>query len=229
MLLDYFGDTGAPPCGNCDICLEPVASFDGTELARKALSCVYRTGETFGAGHVIDVLLGKDNEKVQRFGHHKLTTFGIGTELAAEEWRSVLRQLVAAGYLSIDVEGHGAFRLTETCRPVLRGEIRVDLRRDPLPVKSKSKTASGKKAATQWTNPADEALFQLLRAERMTLAKAQGVPPYVILHDATLIDIAQKRPSRSEDLLGIAGLGDIKRDRYGDILLAVAAFGSDGQ
>ena len=229
VLLDYFGDTGAPPCGNCDICLEPVASFDGTELARKALSCVYRTGETFGAGHVIDVLLGKDNEKVQRFGHHKLTTFGIGTELAAEEWRSVLRQLVAAGYLSIDVEGHGAFRLTETCRPVLRGEIRVDLRRDPLPVKSKSKTASGKKAATQWTNPADEALFQLLRAERMTLAKAQGVPPYVILHDATLIDIAQKRPSRSEDLLGIAGLGDIKRDRYGDILLAVAAFGSDGQ
>ena len=221
VLLEYFGETGAPPCGNCDICLEPVASFDGTELARKALSCIYRTGESFGAGHVIDVLLGKPTEKVERFGHDKLSTFGIGTELAGDEWRSVLRQLVAAGYLSIDVEGHGAFRLTETCRPVLRGEIRVDLRHDPLPARGKSKTAAGKKAATQWDNPEDEALFQLLRAERMVLAKAQGVPPYVILHDATLIEIARNRPVRTADLAGIAGLGDSKRERYGDILLAV--------
>ncbi|RAU21880.1 DNA helicase RecQ [Paramagnetospirillum kuznetsovii] len=225
VLLEYFGESGAPPCGNCDICLEPVASFDGTELARKALSCVYRTGESFGAGHVIDVLLGKDTEKVQRFGHNGLSTFGIGAELAAEEWRSVLRQLVAAGYLSIDVEGHGAFRLTETCRPVLRGEIRVDLRRDPLPAKAKAKTATGKKAATQWERADDEALFQVLRAERMALAKAQGVPPYVILHDATLIEVARQRPRRAKDLADIAGLGETKRERYGDVLLAaVAAF-----
>jgi len=225
VLLEYFGESGASPCGNCDTCLDPVASFDGTELARKALSCVYRTGESFGAGHVIDVLLGRDNEKIQRFGHDKLSTFGIGTELAADEWRSVLRQLVAAGLLSIDVEGHGAFRLTETCRPVLRGEIRVDLRRDPLPARGKSKTAAGRKAATQWDDPAEEALFDHLRAERMALAKAQGVPPYVILHDATLIDIARRRPRRPAELIGIAGLGDIKRERYGDLLLAaIAAF-----
>ncbi|TAN62583.1 MAG: DNA helicase RecQ [Magnetospirillum sp.] len=221
VLLEYFGEAGAEPCGNCDTCLEPVTAFDGTELARKALSCVYRTGESFGAGHVIDVLLGKDNEKVQRFGHHKLSTFGIGRELSADEWRSVLRQLVAAGLLSIDVEGHGAFRLTESCRPVLRGEIRVDLRRDSRPAKGSGRTGGGKKAAIQWESPAEEALFQLLRTERLTLAKAQGVPPYVILHDATLIDIARRRPRRPEDLVGIAGLGDIKRDRYGDTLLAV--------
>ncbi len=224
VLLEYFGETGADPCGNCDTCLEPIASFDGTELARKALSCVYRTGESFGAGHVIDVLLGRDNDKIRRFGHHALSTFGIGTELSAEEWRSVLRQLVAAGLLSIDVEGHGAFRLTETCRPVLRGEVRVDLRRDPRPA---GKAARGTKAkhSAQLATPDDEALFQRLRAERLALAKAQGVPPYVILHDATLADIARRRPRRSDELIGIAGLGDIKRERYGTVLLAtVKAF-----
>ncbi|MBI3444408.1 MAG: DNA helicase RecQ [Magnetospirillum sp.] len=220
VLLEYFGETGAPPCGNCDTCLEPVAKFDGTELARKALSCVYRTGESFGAGHVIDVLLGRDNEKVQRFGHNNLSTFGIGTELAADQWRSVLRQLVAAGLLSIDVEGHGAFKLTESCRPVLRGEVKVDLRRDPLPAKGKSRKESGKKTATPLSEPGDEALFQHLRATRMALAKAQGVPPYVILHDSTLIEIARRRPSRPHHLEGIPGLGDSKRDRYGDLLLA---------
>jgi ATP-dependent DNA helicase RecQ len=225
VLLEYFGETGAQPCGNCDTCLDPVASFDGTELARKALSCVYRTGESFGAGHVIDVLRGKDSDKAKRFGHDRLSTFGIGKDIAAEEWRSVFRQLVAAGLLTIDNEGHGAFKLTETCRPVLRGEIRVDLRRDPLPTKSRVKTARAAKAAAALTSPADEALFQHLRAERMKLAKAQGVPPYIILHDTTLIDIAKRRPQKPEDLIGIAGLGDGKRERYGQILLlAVRSF-----
>ncbi|WP_040476024.1 DNA helicase RecQ [Paramagnetospirillum caucaseum] len=225
VLLEYFGETGAGPCGNCDTCLEPVASFDGTELARKALSCVYRTGESFGAGHVIDVLLGKDNDKVQRFGHQNLSTFGIGTELPAEQWRSVLRQLVAAGLLAIDTEGHGAFKLTEACRPVLRGEARVDLRRDPLPARGKAKASAGRKPATPLTDPSDEALFQHLRAERMVLAKAQGVPSYVIWHDSTLLDIARRRPRRPQDLDGVAGLGEAKRERYGQVLLdAVAAF-----
>ena len=230
VLLEYFGETGARPCGNCDTCLEPTTAFDGTELARKALSCVYRTGESFGAGHVIDVLLGRDTEKVRRFDHHTLSTFGIGTELSADEWRSVLRQLVAAGLLSIDVEGHGAFRLTEACRPVLRGEVRVDLRKDPLPARSKDKGRGGaeRKAAAQFEHPGDEALFQHLRTERMALAKAQGVPPYVIWHDATLIDIARKRPTRPADLVGIAGLGESKRERYGELLLAaVSAFAAE--
>jgi ATP-dependent DNA helicase RecQ len=228
VLLEYFGETGAPPCGNCDTCLEPVASFDGTELARKALSCVYRTGESFGAGHVVDVLLGKDSDKIRRFGHERLSTFGIGTELPAEQWRSVLRQLVAAGYLSIDTEGHGAFKLTEACRPVLRGEIRVDLRRDPLPARGKSKDKAGK-PAQGLDDPADEALFQHLRAERLALAKAQGVPPYVILHDSTLVEIARRRPGRPDELEGIPGLGEAKRERYGAVLLAaVAAFGTRG-
>ncbi|ARJ64936.1 ATP-dependent DNA helicase RecQ [Magnetospirillum sp. ME-1] len=225
VLLEYFGETGAAPCGNCDTCLEPVATYDGTEQARKALSCVYRTGESFGAGHVIDVLLGKDNDKIRRFGHERLSTYGIGTELPAEQWRSVLRQLVAAGMLAIDTEGHGAFKLTEACRPLLRGEIRIDLRRDPLPAKGRSKTVSAKKAAASLTDPADEALFQHLRAERQALAKAQGVPPYVIWHDSTLVDIARRRPRRADQLDGIAGLGEAKRERYGQILLdAVAAF-----
>ncbi|WP_050750833.1 DNA helicase RecQ [Paramagnetospirillum magneticum] len=225
VLLEYFGETDHPPCGNCDTCLEPIASFDGTELARKALSCVYRTGESFGAGHVIDVLLGKDNDKVRRFGHERLSTFGIGTELPAEQWRSVLRQLVAAGLLSIDTEGHGAFKLTEACRPVLRSEVRVDLRRDPLPARGKSKSSGGKKTAIALSEPGDEALFQHLRAERVALAKAQGVPSYVIMHDATLLEVARRRPRQPGDLADIPGLGEAKRERYGQILLdAVAAF-----
>jgi ATP-dependent DNA helicase RecQ len=225
VLLEYFGETGAKSCGNCDTCLDPVASFDGTELARKALSCVYRTGEGFGAGHVIDVLRGKDNDKVKRFDHDRLSTFGIGKEIGADEWRSVFRQLVAAGLLNIDDEGHGALKLSPTCRPVLRGEVRVDLRRDPLLTRSRGKTARAAKVAAAMTSPADEVLFQHLRAERMKLAKAQGVPPYIILHDATLIDIAKRRPREQEDLVGIVGLGDSKRERYGQMLLtAVLSF-----
>jgi ATP-dependent DNA helicase RecQ len=226
VLLNYFGEE-ARPCGNCDTCLEPVATYDGTEVAQKALSCVYRTGERFGAGHVIDVLMGHATEKVQRFGHQQTSTFGIGADLSADAWRSVLRQLVAAGLLAVDVEGHGALRLTEECRPVLRGERRLALRVDPSRAKreragkAKARAAAGDALA----HPDDDALFQALRAKRRELAQAQGVPPYVILHDATLIEVARRRPRRPADLIGVPGLGDAKRARYGDLLLAaVAAF-----
>src|SRR5262249_57503874 len=129
VLLAYFGETWDEPCGNCDACLQPAETFDGSEAARKALSCVYRTGQRFGAGHVIDVLRGGDTEKVRKFGHDSLSTYGIGQELSTQEWRSVFRQLVAMGLLVVDMEGHGGLRLAPDCRDVLRGERRIQLRR----------------------------------------------------------------------------------------------------
>jgi ATP-dependent DNA helicase RecQ len=198
VLLSYFGESPEGRCGNCDTCLEPVESFDGTELAQKALSCVYRTGQRFGALHVIDVLRGTDSEKVQKFGHDNLSTYGIGKELSVAEWRSVFRQLAAHGYLEVDMDGHGGLRLGEGCRDVLRGERRVELHRDTLRERRPRKAL--KAAATIDINPAGQALFDMLRAKRLALAKAQGVPPYVIFHDSTLVAMATTNPRNLESL-----------------------------
>ncbi|HVR65371.1 MAG TPA: DNA helicase RecQ [Verrucomicrobiae bacterium] len=227
VLLSYFGESPAGRCGNCDTCLEPVESFDGTELARKALSCVYRTGQRFGALHVIDVLRGTDSEKVQKFGHDNLSTYGIGKELSVAEWRSVFRQLAAHGFLEVDMDGHGGLRLSQDCRDVLRGERRVELHRDTL--REKRPRKARKAAATIDISPAGHALFDMLRAKRLALAKAQGVPPYVIFHDSTLVAMATTNPRNLESLALIPGVGESKLKRYGaEFLSAITAFQAQG-
>jgi ATP-dependent DNA helicase RecQ len=221
VLLEAFGEAYADACGNCDNCLEPVATFDGTEAAQKALSCVYRTGQVFGAGHLIEVLMGGDTERVRRFRHDRLSTYGIGKEFGRTEWQSVFRQLVTMGLLVVDVEGHGGLRLGPDCRPVLRGEARVALRRD---IAGRRKLASKTpRLRAVLENAEDEALFQALRARRLALAKAQGVPPYVIFHDTTLIEMARHKPRHPHQLARLPGVGQAKLDRYGDDFLAVIA------
>ena len=221
VLLAYFDETRDEACGNCDTCLEPVESFDGTEAAQKVLSCVYRTGQIFGAAHVIDVLLGGDTERVRKFQHDALSTYGIGKDLSRDAWRSVIRQLVALGLLAVDLEGHGGLRLGPQCRDVLRGDRRIDLRRDPAWKKAAKATRA--RQAIALDDPADEELFQALRARRFELAKAQGVPPYVIFHDSTLLEMAQRKPQGLADFALLSGVGQAKLDRYGEAFLEVVA------
>jgi ATP-dependent DNA helicase RecQ len=220
VLLDYLDESLEAPCGNCDTCLQPVDSFDGTEAARMALSCVYRTDQIFGTGHVIDVLLGNETEKVRKFRHQNLSTFGIGKDLGRRDWQSVLRQLVAMGLLTVDVEGHGGLHLSPESRPVLRGERPVALRRDP---RGRAAAKKAGKAAQRkgFDDPADETLFEALRARRLALAKEQGVPPYVIFHDTTLDAMARAKPQHLHQMAGISGIGQVKLDRYGEIFLEV--------
>lgn len=223
VLLGYFGEILAEPCGNCDTCLSPVATFDGSEVVQKALSCVYRTGEIFGAGHVIDVLLGGDTDKVRRFRHNELSTYGVGAGTSRAEWQSVFRQLVAMGLLIVDVEGHGGLRMGPDCRSVLRGERRIELRRETIRKSRKKGAKAGGGAAARATldDADDEALFQELRQRRMELARAQGVPPYVIFNDRTLVEMAQARPRDAHEMARLNGVGEVKLQRYGDEFLAV--------
>jgi ATP-dependent DNA helicase RecQ len=221
VLLGYFGETLAEPCGNCDTCLVPVEGFDGTEAAQKALSCIYRTGQRFGAGHIVDVLTGGGGERIRRFGHDRLSTYGVGRELSRDQWRSILRQLAALGFLVVDVEGHGGLRLGPGCREVLRGERRVELRRD---AERRSQARTARPAARpSLGNADDEVLFEALRARRMALAKEQGVPPYVIFHDSTLIEIARAKPRHLYELARLPGIGRAKLERYGEAFLGVVA------
>ncbi len=216
-LLGYFGEKLDEPCGNCDNCLDPPETWDGTEAARKALSCVYRTGQRFGVGYVIEVLLGKENERILRFGHQRLSTFGIGADLDASQWRSVFRQLVARGYLNIDLDGYGALRLSERCRPLLRGEERIDLRKERKPLRKRAEHPSSRHFASE----ADRALWEALRARRAELAREQGVPPYVIFHDATLMEMVERRPLSEEQMGRISGVGERKLARYAEPFLEV--------
>ncbi len=214
-LLAYFGEALEKPCGNCDNCLNPPETMDGLELAQKALSCVYRTGQRFGVNYVVDVLRGKDDERIRRFGHDRLSTYGIGAELSAVEWRSLFRQLIAQGFLDIDLGGHGALRLTEKSRPLLRGEQSLTLRRQRKPEKEKPKR-SGKLLELR---SCDQPLFESLRALRLQLAEEQGVPPYVIFHDATLSEMARSRPDSLQAMGYISGVGESKLARYGQQFL----------
>jgi len=215
-LLSYFGEA-SPPCGNCDVCLNPPALWDASEAAKKALSAVYRTGQRFGAGHVIDVLLGRDTDKVQRFGHAGLSVFGIGVELDDKRWRAVLRQLVVRGLLKVDHAAYGALKLDEAARPVLRGEASVWLRELEPRVRAKRAKARGEAASD------DDPLFAALRAWRSATAREKGVPAYVILHDATLREIAARRPATLDELGEISGLGAKKLEAYGAAVLGVVA------
>jgi ATP-dependent DNA helicase RecQ len=223
VLLAYFGDTLDAPCGNCDTCLSPAVTFDGTEAARKALSGVYRTGERFGAGHVIDVLLGAETDRIRSFGHDRLSVYGIGKEFSRTEWRSIFRQLTALGLLVVDTGGHGGLHLGDGCRAVLRGESRIELRREEARRRQSAADRAARRAGAAGLSddPGERALFEALRARRASLAKTQGVPPYVIFHDTTLIEIARKRPSSVDELAGINGVGQAKLARYGDAFIDV--------
>ena len=215
VLLQYFGEQSPARCGNCDTCLHPVATWDGTTAARKALSCVYRTGQRFGARHLIDVLLGKENDKVRKFGHQRLSTFGIGEELGMEQWRSVFRQLIARGFLSVDLKGFGSLLLTDRSRPLLQGEAEVFLRKDD---RIKKPTRKQRKTPLQVSDPE---LFEKLKACRKQLAVKQGLPPYVIFHDSTLVEMTQRLPSGPDELLQVSGVGAHKLEQYGEDFLAV--------
>jgi ATP-dependent DNA helicase RecQ len=222
VLLDYFGEKHEA-CGNCDVCLDPPELFDGTVVAQKALSAVYRTGQRFGAMHVIDVLRGKKSDKAAQWGHDQLSVFGIGAELDDAEWRAVIRQLVAAGMLHADLAEHGALKLTEEARPVLKGEQALELRRHV--VRKGTKSAKKAKAATLVADLSaeDAALFETLRQWRADTAREQGVPAYVILHDRTLRELAEMRPTTRGHLAMVSGIGAAKIEHYGEELLALIA------
>ncbi len=241
-LLAHFGEILPDPCGNCDTCLWPPETYDATVVAQKVLSCVARTGQRFGAQHIIEVLRGGAAERVLRLGHDKLSTYGIGGELDPFGWRSVIRQLVAHGLLALDPEGYGGLRLTSLAGPVLRGETELRLRRDLLvkAVSSGGGGGAGRKArraslvlASDFSDEvepdaATTALFERLRALRLRLASEQSVPPYVIFHDKTLALMARRRPLSLEALLGISGVGQAKLEKYGEAFLVEIRAGEGG-
>jgi len=214
-LLRYFDEHGSQPCGHCDNCTNPPEQWDGTESAQKALSCVYRTEQRFGVNYIIDILQGKADERIQRNGHDQISTFGIGSELSPTQWRGLFRQLIALGYLDTDFERHGALRLTEKCRELLRGEHKLQLRKQSTAEKTKKE-----KKSNSSIRPQDQLLWDELRALRLRLAEEHGVPPYVIFHDATLQEMLKLRPATLADLAKISGVGEQKLARYGGAFLA---------
>ena len=213
-LLDYFGETYPEPCGNCDSCLEPAQTWDATEACRMALSAVARTGERFGVNHLIDVLKGKETDKIWQFDHHHLPTFGVGDALDNNQWRSVFRQLVGRGYLSVDLQGFGALKLQEKCRPLLRGECDIALRLD-----QKQKVAK-RQTKTPLPDDINVALWEALRECRRELAEAQGVPPYVIFHDTTLVEMCSVVPRTLDAFSKLSGVGERKLMKYGEAFIA---------
>ncbi len=212
-LLRYFGDTMEQPCGNCDNCLTPPETWDATVAAQKALSCVHRTGQRFGVNHLIDVLRGSEQERIKQFGHDKVSTYGIGKELSNNEWRGVYRQLIARGLLSVDIEGFGGLHLTESARPVLKGEQTLHLR------KLRTSEKRERKASPQMANVQNKALWNALRECRKRLADEQGIPAYMIFHDATLMEMMERQPQTLEQLSRISGVGERKLEAYGDAFL----------
>ena len=236
-LLEYFGDLLPTACGNCDNCLEPVENWEATEVAQKALSCIYRTGQRFGVHHLVDVLLGKTTQRVKKFHHDRVSTFGIGKELNAETWFSVFRQLVAAGLANVDIEGHGGLHLDEKARPLLRGEQKIYLRKEVKGTKKIAATKLTKVDKTEKTDKVekkyqrvssslifegdDKVLWEMLRAKRLQLAKDQDIPPYVIFHDSTLVEMVRHRPRTLEEFQHISGVGVRKLEQYGQLFIDV--------
>ena len=219
VLLNYFGEA-REACGNCDVCTDPPELWDGTEAAQKALSAIFRTGMRFGVSHLTDLLRGKPNDRMQQYGHDKLPTFGVGKDLDEHAWKSVFRQLAAAGLVHVDMAEYGALQLTEAARDVLKGQRRVQLRR---PVKRKTTSTSSVRNQPPVSNLSadDEAMFQTLRRWRADTAREQGVPAYVILHDKTLRELAEVRPVSHGLLATITGMGSAKIEHYGEELLTL--------
>ncbi len=223
-LLAYFGETHKSTCNNCDTCLEPVATWEGTTEAQKALSCVYRTGQRFGAGHLIEVLLGKRTDKVEGFGHDKVSTFGIGTDHSDKEWRSVYRQLVASGIVSVTPQT-GGFYLNEKSMPVLKGQEQVRFRKDPTQPRGGKKSSARARTSRLMDEvcvaPGTRALWDALKSYRSETAKEAGVPPYLVFNDATLADLIEKMPLDDIELLAVSGIGQQKLSAYGDEILVI--------
>jgi ATP-dependent DNA helicase RecQ len=220
VLLSYFGD-GSEPCGNCDTCAEPPKLFDGTVAAQKALSCIHRTGERFGQAYIADVLLGADDPRIAQFGHDKISTYGIGKEHDKNTWRAILRQLIALRLIEVDLTGHGGLAISDAGRQFLREKPTLMLRVPAAPRAAREKLRGN---STQATLPdADQALFQALRERRREIARTQNVPPYVIFHDKTLIELAAARPGSRSEMARVPGVGDAKLDRYGPAFLEVIA------
>jgi len=217
-LLSYFGDTLDGPCGNCDNCLNPPQTWDATDAARKALSCAYRTGQRFGVTYLIDVLLGKTSERIQRFGHDQQSTFGIGMEMTANEWRNLYRQLIAKGLLAVDVEGHGSVMLTEESRPVLRGEQILHLRQFSKAINASAKSGSRKKAPIAIADE-DQPLWEAMRGLRKQLSDLAGVPAYIVFNDSTLADMIAIKPRSESEMSMVSGVGKHKLEQYGEEFL----------
>ncbi len=218
-LLEYFGEASAA-CGNCDTCLAPPETFDATTLAQKALSTIYRTGQRFGAMHVIDVLLGRDSERIRRWDHDRLSVYGIGTEIDDAAWRNVFRQLIALGLVQVDHAAYGALKLGAASRPVLKGDKDVAMRRNV----TRARTPRRARATPGGTlSPADGDLLDRLKAWRLGEARTQAVPAFVILHDKTLVEIARARPATLHALGGVSGIGTAKLDRYGSAIVDLVA------
>jgi len=225
VLLGYFGEPDHPPCGNCDNCREPAATWDGTIAAQKALSAIYRTGQRFGAHYLVDLLLGADNERIKRLGHDRLKTFGVGAELDRRGWLSVFRQLAAQGLVTPEPAEHGGLSLAPAAADILRGARPVHFRRDPQQQRRERARSHGAKPAPATANldPAAQDLWEALRAWRLAEARRQELPPYVIFHDTTLIEMARRRPAALAALAEIPGIGASKLDRYGAAVIAVVA------
>ncbi|MCC5779479.1 DNA helicase RecQ [Nitratireductor sp. B36] len=219
VLLNYFGDH-CEPCGNCDTCANPPERFDGSIAVQKALSCIYRTGERFGQAYIVSVLLGAEDERIARFGHDQISTYGIGKEHDQRTWRSILRQMVAHGFVDVDFSGHGGLSISERGAQFLRDKPKLMLRVPRPAAKGRSRRASGSDAASALA-PADAELFKALREKRIEIARAQNLPPYVIFHDRTLIEMAAVRPTSRKAMAGISGIGDAKLERYGEAFLDV--------
>ncbi|MEE9355762.1 MAG: DNA helicase RecQ [Methylococcaceae bacterium] len=216
-LLHYFNETLEQPCGNCDCCKNPAETWDGTLAAQQALSCIYRTEQRFGVNYLIDVLLGKMTERIKHFYHDRISTFGIGKDLNASQWRSVFRQLVAKGLISVDVDGHGSLQLTDACRPVLRSEMSILLRKDHQNITQ----ASSKPLRKQHSKTHETKLWNALREKRKTLANDKNLPPYMIFQDTTLMQMVELKPSSLDQMSMIVGIGKYKLEHFGDEFLQV--------
>src|SRR5690606_15763969 len=220
VLLSYFGDQGEA-CGNCDTCAEPPKLFDGTIAAQKALSCIHRTGERFGQAYIVDVLLGAQNERIIQFGHDRVSTYGIGKEHDSRTWRAILRQLIALRLIDVDLSGHGGLSISDSGLQFLREKRVLMLRVPPAPRARREKFS--RNSAPAALPEADRRLFEALRAKRLDIARTQNVPPYVIFHDRTLIELAAARPASRKEMASVPGVGEAKLERYGPAFLSVIA------
>ena len=219
-LLAYFGETTGP-CGNCDVCSEGTEVIDGTVAAQKAMSAMLRTGERFGSEHLINLLIGEETEAISKFRHQALPTFGVGKEFSKNEWRSIFRQLHAAGIIEQDMASYGRWTMTQAGRAVLKGHAKLSLRKDALKPAGRKERAKAAREALGEGSEADQSLFEALRRCRSSLAKAQGVPAYVVFADRTLLEMARLRPKTLAEMSAVHGVGEAKLKQYGETFLTV--------